>query len=77
MTDSGILIIEASQFRTQELNRQEAFDRLVSLVRRAAEKPKIRKKTRPTAASQKRRLEAKHHRGQIKRLRRSPPSEDY
>ena len=77
MTQSGVLIIEASQFRTQEQNRQEAFDRLGSLVRRAAEKPKTRKKTRPTAASQKRRMEAKRRRSQIKRLRRSPPPEEY
>jgi ribosome-associated protein len=73
----GILILEANQFRTQEQNRQEAIERLVELVRRAAHKPRSRKKTRPTATSIERRLQEKRHRGQTKRLRRSDslPSE--
>jgi len=75
MTEEGILILEARQHRTQEQNREEAIDRLVELVRRAAEKPKIRKRTRPTAESQRRRLEAKRRRGEIKKLRRSQPGE--
>jgi ribosome-associated protein len=66
----GILILEASQFRTQEQNRQDAIARLVALVRRAAHKPKSRKKTRPTAASVERRLKKKRQRSQTKRLRR-------
>jgi ribosome-associated protein len=76
MTEEGILILEAKQHRTQEQNRQEAIDRLVELVRRAAEKPKVRKRTRPTAESQRRRLEAKRRRGEIKRLRRTRPGEN-
>ena len=72
VTEEGILIIDAHRYRTQEQNRQDAIDRLVSLVRRAAEKPKARKRTRPTAASKQRRLEAKRHRGEIKRMRRVP-----
>ena len=75
MTEEGILILEARQHRTQEQNREEAIDRLVELVRRAAEKPKIRKRTRPTAESQRRRLEAKRRRGEIKKLRRYQPGE--
>ena len=75
MTEEGILILEARQHRTQEQNREEAIDRLVELVRRAAEKPKVRKRTRPTAKSQRRRLEAKRRRGEIKKLRRSQPGE--
>jgi ribosome-associated protein len=72
----GILILEASQFRTQEQNRQEAIDRLVALLRRAAYKPKPRKKTRPTAASIERRLQKKRQRSQKKKLRhRAPDSE--
>jgi ribosome-associated protein len=66
----GVLILEASQFRTQEQNRQEAIDRLMELLRRAAHKPKPRKKTRPTAASVERRLQKKRRRSQTKRLRR-------
>lgn len=76
MTAEGVLILEARQHRTQEQNRQEAIDRLVELVRRAAQKPKVRRPTRPTAASQRRRLEAKRRRGEIKRLRRYQPGEN-
>lgn len=47
VTRDGILIIEAQRFRTQERNREDAVERLVALIRRAAEKPKPRKKTRP------------------------------
>lgn len=66
----GILVIEARHFRTQGANRQDAFERLVELVRRAAQKPETRYKTRPTLASRMRRLETKRRRTEIKRLRR-------
>ena len=69
ITDDGVLIIKARRFRTQERNRQDAIDRLVALIGRAAKKAKPRKKTRPTLSSQRRRLENKHHRGKTKRLR--------
>lgn len=71
ITEDGVLIINAQRFRTQERNRQDAIDRLVELIRKAAEKPKLRRKTRPTSASKKRRLESKHRRGETKRMRRS------
>jgi len=70
ITEDGVLIIEARRFRTQEQNRQDAMDRLVQLVRRATEKPKPRRKTRPTLESKKRRLEAKRRRAATKRMRR-------
>lgn len=70
MNEAGELVIEASRYRTQEQNRQDAVTRLVSWIRRAAEPPKPRKKTRPTAASKQRRLEQKRQRGEIKQLRR-------
>jgi len=77
MTEEGILIIEARRFRTKEQNRQDAIDRLTRLIQKAAEKPKPRRKTRPTMASKKRRLNTKHRRGETKRMRRSvPPSGD-
>jgi len=77
MTDEGILIIEARRFRTQEQNRQDAVDRLTRLIQKAAEKPKPRRKTRPTMASKKRRLNTKHRRSETKRMRRPvPPSGD-
>ncbi len=72
MAENGDLIIEAKRYRTQERNRQDAMDRLVTLIRRAAETPKPRKKTRPTMASRKRRLEEKRRRGEIKRARKTP-----
>jgi ribosome-associated protein len=70
MSKEGMLVIDARRFRTQEQNRQDAIDRLVALIRRAATKPKRRRKTRPNLASQRRRLERKRRRGAIKRLRK-------
>ncbi len=69
MTRDGILIITARRHRSQEQNRREARQRLIGLVRRALKEPKIRKKTRPTAAQIRQRLDNKRHRGQVKRLR--------
>ena len=71
MTDDGILIIDARRFRTQERNRKDAIDRLVELIRKAAEKPKPRRKTRPTLASRRRRLDIKRRRSQTKLKRQS------
>ncbi len=76
MTEEGVLIIEARRFRTQARNRQDAVDRLVALIRKAAEKPRPRRKTSPTPASKRQRLEDKHRRGEIKRLRRSIQSDE-
>jgi ribosome-associated protein len=69
ITDEGALIIEARRYREQERNRQDALNRLVELIRRAAEKPKPRRKTRPTQAATERRLKSKRQRSQIKHLR--------
>jgi ribosome-associated protein len=71
ITEDGLLIIDARRFRTQERNRKDAIVRLVELIRKAAEKPKTRIKTRPTLASKRRRLQAKHHQSEIKRMRRA------
>ena len=73
ITAQGILVIDAQEHRTQEQNRQAALERLVVLVRRAAIPPKKRGKTRPTPASQARRLEQKRRRGIVKRQRQSRP----
>ena len=73
ITEEGVLIIEARRFRTQESNRQDAINRLTELIRKAAEKPKPRRKTKPTFASKRRRLETKHRRCETKRMRRSAP----
>ena len=70
ITSEGVLIIEAKRFRTQEKNRQDAINRLITLISKASEKPKYRRKTKPTLASKKRRLDTKHHRSQTKTRRR-------
>lgn len=76
MTRDGILILEANRYRTQDRNRRNAWDRLADLIRRAAEPPRRRKKTRPSLQSAERRLERKHRQGERKRGRRPvPPSE--
>ena len=72
MTEEGDLIIEARRYRTQERNRQDARERLAKLVRKATIKPKIRRKTKPSSSSIKRRLEEKQRRGKLKQLRRPP-----
>ena len=69
MTQDGILIIEAKRFRTQERNREDALARFHALIEKAFEKPKSRKKTNPTQASQEERLKEKKRRGEIKRAR--------
>ena len=69
ITDKGVLIIEARRFRTQERNRQDAIGRMVELIRKAAERPKPRLKTRPTIASKRRRFQTKHRRSETKRMR--------
>jgi ribosome-associated protein len=69
MTADGLVIIMARRFRTQERNRQDAYERLIDLIRRAAEPAKRRVPTRPTAASRERRYEAKLARSRTKRLR--------
>ena len=69
ITEDGILIIDARRFRTQRRNREDAIDRLLELIRDAAQRPKIRRKTRPTLASKIRRLESKRRGAESKRVR--------
>jgi len=69
MTQEGILVIDARQFRTQEQNRRDALDRLIDLLCRAAQKPKRRYATQPSSASRGRRLELKRRRSMAKRAR--------
>ena len=69
ITEDGILIIDARRFRTQRRNREDAIARLVELIRNAAQRPKIRRKTRPTLTSKMRRLESKHRTAESKRVR--------
>jgi len=69
MTEKGMLIIEAQRFRSQERNRKDALERFKAIIQNAAEKPKRRRKTRPTLASKQRRLSDKLHRSRIKHKR--------
>ena len=67
----GIITIKAQQHRTQERNREDALDRLRTLIQSVAIPRKTRRPTKPTKSSQKRRLEGKTKRGQLKALRRT------
>jgi ribosome-associated protein len=73
ITKEGVLVIDARRFRTQGANRQDAMERLLGLIRKAAQKRQIRRKTRPTLGSKMRRLEAKRRRAKAKCLRRTVP----
>jgi ribosome-associated protein len=75
VTSDGEIIIHASNFRTQERNRAEAVERLVSLVRRALHTQKKRKKSRPTFSSRLRRVDGKRKLGEKKKSRRMKVSE--
>ncbi len=70
MTTTGIIVIKANRFRSQEQNRQDAVNRLVLMIQRAMETPKHRRPTKPTVVSKQRRLETKRHRSEIKRRRK-------
>ena len=69
VTADGWLVIEASRFRSQARNRDDARARLIELIRKAAQPPKPRKRTRPTVASRERRLQAKRTRARTKQGR--------
>ena len=71
MTAEGVIVITARRFRTQERNRQDAYQRLIDLIRQAAAPGKPRVPTRPTAASLMRYREAKAARSRLKRLRQA------
>ena len=69
-TKEGVIIIEARRFRTQDKNRADALDRLVTLLRKAALKPAMRRKTKPTRQSKEERIKRKKRRSMIKESRR-------
>lgn len=70
LTDEGDILIVASEYRTQEANRQAARVRLKELLARASRPPKHRRPTKPSYGSRQRRLEGKKIRSDIKRSRR-------
>ena len=69
ITTDGVIIIKAQQFRSLEMNRQDAVERLHELVNSVARPPTIRRPTKPTLGSRERRLESKTQRGRIKAMR--------
>ncbi len=66
----GILIIQAQRFRTQDQNRVDARARLAALIRQAAVRPKLRRKTKPTRTAREQRLESKKRKSHVKSMRR-------
>ncbi|ROZ78181.1 alternative ribosome rescue aminoacyl-tRNA hydrolase ArfB [Ramlibacter sp. WS9] len=69
ITRDGVLVIKAQTHRSQDMNRAEALGRLQEVVDSVAEPPRVRRPTKPTKASKRRRLEAKNLRSQVKVLR--------
>ena len=69
MTKDGIVVITAHQFRTQELNRCDALDRLIALIRAAATVPVHRRPTKPSKGAKQRRLESKQRQSNLKKVR--------
>jgi ribosome-associated protein len=70
LTQEGDLIVVSQLTRDQLKNRDDAASKLALIVRTALDRPKTRRATRPTRASKRRRVEAKKHRGEIKKNRR-------
>jgi ribosome-associated protein len=70
ITADGVLVITARRFRSQDQNRRDAVQRLVDLVHKSALKPARRRKTKPSRAAVKRRLEHKRRQGVKKGMRR-------
>ncbi|EJG0733899.1 aminoacyl-tRNA hydrolase [Vibrio parahaemolyticus] len=70
ITKDGVVIIKAQQFRTQEKNKEDALNRLQELIKAAALQDKKRIKTKPTRASQRRRLDSKNKHGAKKQQRK-------
>ena len=70
MTNDGELLIEARRHRTQERNREDAIARLGALIAKAAVPPTPRRKTKPSKAARKKRLDEKRQKSEIKKTRR-------
>lgn len=68
-TVDGALVLRAEKHRSQARNREDALERLLELIRKAAERPKRRIATRPSLAAKRRRMDAKTRRGTVKQLR--------
>ena len=69
ITQDGVVVIKAQQYRSQEQNRADALARLNALVQSVAQAPLVRRATKPTYGSKQRRLQGKAQRGETKALR--------
>ena len=69
ITQEGVVVIKAQEHRTQEKNKEEALKRLQELIKSVAVLPRKRKPTKPTRSSQRKRLDSKSKRGQLKSIR--------
>src|SRR6478752_601288 len=76
MTDDGVLVIDAREHRTQTQNRAAARERLIALIKRAAQSPRKRRPTRPGKAAKEQRLESKKRRAETKARRQKTPGDD-
>ena len=76
ISKEGVIIIKAQQYRSQEQNRDDALARLRDLIRSVAVVQKARTATKPTRASQRRRVEGKIQRGALKSSRKKPDADD-
>jgi ribosome-associated protein len=75
LSENGEIIVEAKRYRTQTKNREDAIQRLTSLIRQAAQKPKVRKKTKPSVSASAARVFDKKKRGAIKKIRNYNPED--
>ena len=69
ITSDGVLVLKAQQHRSQEMNKEEALQRLHQLVASVARPPRVRKPTKPSRSAKKKRVDTKTQRGQVKALR--------
>ena len=72
VTANGVVVIKAQRYRSQELNKADALERLVRFIKKTSTVPKSRKKTKPSKQSIKKRLDSKTDKGRLKKLRQSP-----
>jgi ribosome-associated protein len=75
LSEKGIILIEAKRYRSQNRNIEDATKRLASLIMRAVQKPKVRKKTKPSVSASAARVYDKKKRSAIKKIRNYNPEE--
>lgn len=71
LTKEGVIVIKAQQYRTQELNRDDALNRLKLLILEAVKVTKVRRATKPSKSSQRKRIDTKKQKGRVKALRKN------